>query len=336
MIRNQWYAVLESNQVKPRKVIGVTRMAEKLVLWRDAAGKLGCLVDQCPHRGVALSLGKVNGECMQCPFHGFEYDSQGACTMIPANGRSARPPKAMKAVSYPVQEAHGFIYLWWGEPLDDYPPLPFFESIGADLVYTTLRDHWATHYSRAIENQLDVVHLPFIHRTTIGRGDRTLVNGPLTRESSAFPGDHLLDIWVYNEVDQGQASKKPSQLPEPTRHPFLQFRFPNIWQNWISDNLRILVAFAPIDHQNTMMYLRYYHKFKVPVLRQINGWVGSLGNLLIERQDRRVVVTHQPPRSDLGIGEVLISGDGPVIVYRKIRRQLINSTQPEDVPISLG
>ena len=219
------------------------------------------------------------------------------------------------------------IYIWWGEPRDEYPPLPFFESITDDFVYYTIRDHWKTHYSLAIENQLDVIHLPFVHYNTIGRGNRTLVNGPLCRERSLYPGDHLLNLWVYNEVDEGQTPLKPSQIPEPSRRPFLQFRFPNVWQNWISDDFRVFVAFTPIDDENTLMYLRSYYKVKTPVLRQITGWFGGLGNLVIERQDRRVVITQQPKRADLNIGEKLIPGDQPIIMYRKIRNMLIEENK---------
>jgi len=329
MIRDQWYAVLESKEVRAGKPVAVTRMGEKLVFWRDPSGRLACLADHCPHRGVALSAGKLTGECLQCPFHGFEFDASGACRRVPANGKNAAPPKAMHTTAYPVREAHGLVYLWWGEPREAYPPLPFFDEIGEGFVYSTLKDHWATHYSRAIENQLDVVHLPFIHATTIGRGNRTLVNGPLTRVKHCYPADNLLELWVYNELDEGQTPLRASQIPEPTRHPFLQFRFPNVWHNWISDSLRVFVAFAPIDEANTLMYLRYYHKVRTPILSQVNGWLGSLGNLVIERQDRRVVITQQPPRSDLDIGEILIPGDGPIITYRKIRRELIEEAGGE-------
>jgi hypothetical protein len=55
--------------------------------------------------------------------------------------------------------------------------------------------------------------------------------------------------------------------------------------------------------------------------------VGSLANLVIERQDRRVVVTQRPHRPDLGIGEVLIQGDSPIVLYRKIRSSLIEGVQ---------
>ncbi len=112
MIPNQWYAVLESNEVPARRPVGVTRMGEKLVAWRDSQGKLSILPDLCPHRGVALSAGEVRGDCIMCPFHAFEYDTSGRCTVIPANGRTALVPKVFQAQAYPTHEAHGFIFIW--------------------------------------------------------------------------------------------------------------------------------------------------------------------------------------------------------------------------------
>jgi phenylpropionate dioxygenase-like ring-hydroxylating dioxygenase large terminal subunit len=235
----------------------------------------------------------------------------------------------MHLQSYTVKESHGWVYLWWGQPREDLPPMPYFDGVDDSFSYRTIQDHWATHYSRAIENQLDVVHLPFIHKTTIGRGNRTLVNGPLTRAyaSPDCSGDRL-DLWVYNSVDTGQKPLKPAEIPTPERHPFLQFIFPNLWQNWISDDLRIVVAFVPIDDENTMMYLRGYQKMvKLPVLRELMNWINSLANLVIERQDRRVVIFQEPKASDLRMGEKLIQGDGPIIEYRRRRKTLQEAAQ---------
>lgn len=226
MILNQWYVILESSEVKRSKPIGFTRFGEQLVAWRNSHGIVSVMRDLCPHRGVALSVGNVRGDCLECPFHGFQYDTSGRCTLIPANGRAAEPPKAMQVITYPTQETHGFIYVWYGEPQSDYPPLPFFDMIDASFSYQTLKDHWATHYSRAIENQLDVVHLPFVHRTTIGRGHKTIVNGPLSRLVSC-PGDSdLIDMWVYNEVDIGQTPRRASEMPEPHPASFFAISFP--------------------------------------------------------------------------------------------------------------
>ena len=327
MIPDQWYVILESKEAKAGKPVGVVRLGEKLVLWRDAQGRVACLSDLCPHRGAALSAGKCLGSQVQCPFHGFEYDAAGRCVLIPALGRKAAPPKVMQARAYPVQEAHGFIYLWWGKaPVSgNLPPLPFFDSLDeARFSQITFRDPWATHYSRVIENQLDVVHLPFVHYNTIGRGNRTLVNGPLARLTPMPGNSDLLELWVYNAVDQDQRPLKPHEIPEPTRHPFLQFRFPNLWQNWISDNLRLVAAFVPVDDENTILYLRAYQRMtQVPVAREIVNLANAWFSFIVQRQDRRVVITQRPKRSDLRIGEHPISGDDPLLQYRRRRRELI-------------
>ena len=156
MIPNQWYVVLDAKEVR-NKPVGVTRMGEKLVFWRDNNGQLSCLRDRCVHRGVQLSKGQVmsNG-CLQCPFHGFEYDTTGRVIKIPANGQNVPVPERFKVHSYPTHEARGFIWIWWGEsPPDDLEPPPFFDDIDDEYTYGQALDPWEAHYSRVIENQLD-------------------------------------------------------------------------------------------------------------------------------------------------------------------------------------
>jgi len=330
MIRNQWYAVLEGNEIKPGRVIGTTRMGEKLVFWRDASGQIVCLRDMCPHRGVALSAGKLIHNHIQCPFHGFEFDASGACVLVPANGATTRPPKALQADGYPAREVHGFIWIWWGELRSAYPPIRFFESIDSSFSYSTIRDHWATHYSRAIENQLDVVHLPFVHHNTIGRGQYTIVDGPIFAWECEDEKTNRLELWFANRREDGSPARSSREVPKPQPRPLIQFQFPNVWQNWLSDDLRIAIAFAPIDEENTMMYIRQYQRIvRAPVLRQVFNFFGQLGNLYIERQDKRVVETQQPKRSALKLGEHLVAGDRPIIEYRRRREALIRQAQEQ-------
>ena len=326
MIRNQWYIVLDSKELKKGKVLGVTRLGEKSVFWRDRTGKVGCAFDRCAHRGAALSAGKVvSTNKIQCPFHGFEYDTEGKVTKIPAIGKDAPVPERFKVNSYPAKDAHGFIWIWWGEYREEYPSLPFFEDIDKKFRYDTIIDHWETHYSRVIENQLDVLHLPFVHHNTIGRGCKTLVDGPRT----VWENDEL-QIWASNRKDDGSKPKKENELPEPPRVANLHFRFPNIWMNYISKKMRIIVAFVPVDQENTLFYARFYHNIiKFP----FNGWlfskIGSIGNILVERQDRRVVNTQEPKRSRLKMDENLVAGDRPVIEYRRKREELIKINNKE-------
>jgi phenylpropionate dioxygenase-like ring-hydroxylating dioxygenase large terminal subunit len=187
-------------------------------------------------------------------------------------------------------------------------------------------DHWPVHYSRAIENQLDVVHLPFVHYNTIGRGNRTLVDGPVAK----WEGNELL-VWVQNRVDDDTRPLRPEEV-KPTRGPFLHFRLPNFWMNHISEDLRIVVVFAPIDDANTMLYVRFYQRFmRLPVLREIVNYFGAqVGNRKILNQDKRVVITQRPKKTSLHMDEKLIQGDRPIVEYRRRRQALQEGKIPNE------
>lgn len=111
MIMNQWYAILPSKVIPQNRIVGVKRLNLELALFRDGNGTVGCVADQCTHRGAALSKGKVIGGCLRCPFHGLEFDKSGRCTFIPANGRASPEDISRYNVKhYPVREANGIIY----------------------------------------------------------------------------------------------------------------------------------------------------------------------------------------------------------------------------------
>ena len=320
MIRNQWFVVLESAEVKTQPV-GVMRLGEKMVFWRDSSGKVHAAADRCPHRGVALSAGKIQADHLQCPFHGFEFDETGKCVLIPANGRDGVIPNAMRLKTYPTYEAHGFIWVWWGSPAPADLPVPeFFDNLDDTYSYGSARDPWHAHYSRVIENQLDVVHLPFIHHSTIGRGNRTVVDGPVVE----WKGDRMIYTYVFNRLDDGRPPRRSSELSaKPAGSQHLEFLFPNLWQNYISEKVSILAAFVPVDEENTILYLRFYQRFmRMPLMGQLIARLAMPSNLYIAHEDRRVVVTQEPKASGLKIGEILIQGDLPIIEYRRKRAAL--------------
>ena len=333
MLRNLWYAVLESRELKGRP-LGVTRLGERLVFWRDGAGKPVCFFDRCAHRGAALALGKVvcddpdpgsgrqGGERIQCPFHGLEYDPSGRCTKIPANGRNAPVPANFRMPSYPTYEAWGIIWIWWGtEAPADLAPPPFFDDLKDKKNWMTVQDRWDNHYTRVLENQLDVVHLPFVHHNTIGRGNKTLVEGP----GLEWKNETMFFHYVYNKVDDGSRPRTPKEVPvpDPTRDYKLECILPNLWENRISEKVRVLGLFVPVDETHTILYLRFYEDFlRLPGLKQLVLWMACRFNLIVAHQDRRVVNTQLPRGDGTGTGEALIQGDLPIMEFRKKRLAL--------------
>ncbi len=324
MIRSQWYAILESDEVPRNQPVGVTRMGEKLVAWRDSGGKVTVMHDRCPHRGVALSVGEVHGDCIMCPFHGFEYDASGRCTVIPANGRTTPVPRAFQVQTYPTHEAHGLIFIYWGQPTGALPPPRWFDDLDESFSYGSVRDPWRAHYSRVIENQLDVPHVPFIHHNTIGRGSGTVIDGPWVE----WQDPDRFFVYTGTRFEDGTPARRAEEMARPNKAFHLDFIFPNLWQNWISPNVRVFVAFAPVDNENTVMYLRFYQNFlRTPVIRDVVNRLSMIFNTIVAHQDRRVVQTQRPLRSELRMGEKLIPGDGPIIAYRRRRQELIETAK---------
>jgi len=320
MIYNQWYVILESCEVKKNKPLKINRLNQILTLWRDQEGKVCCISDKCCHRGASLSCGKLIDGKVECPFHGFQFGSDGKVKLIPANGKNATIPESQHVQAYSIYENYGLIWMWWGDA-DKKTTEPFFFKELAGMSYSTFIDSWNSHYSRCIENQLDVVHLPFVHKTTIGGGNKTLVNGPVVvREAE------LITFYVNNVVDDGKAvALKPNEIINYEKLFHLQFHYPNIWQNCISDNFRIFAAFVPVDDEHTLIYLRNYQNFiQIPFIKNIVNYLIKLSNIVILRQDKQVVITQLPKRTDEKMDERLIMGDKPIIEYRKHRQDLIN------------
>ena len=95
--------------------------------------------------------------------------------------------------------------------------------------------------------------------------------------------------------------------------------------NHISSKIKVIIYFAPVDNDNTILYIRFY--CKITSLKTVNSFIvffGKFANKIIERQDKRLVITQKPKVSALKSGEKLVKGDGPIIMYRKIREELKN------------
>jgi phenylpropionate dioxygenase-like ring-hydroxylating dioxygenase large terminal subunit len=138
--------------------------------------------------------------------------------------------------------------------------------------------------------------------------------------------DECFYVYVFNRLDDGSPPRKPETLVKPDNGFRLEFIFPNLWQNHINEDVRIIVAFVPVDDAHTILYLRFYQKFmQIPLLRDVVNWLAMPFNRFVAHQDRRVVITQVPKPSGLRIGERLVQGDRPVVEYRRRRQALLDA-----------
>jgi phenylpropionate dioxygenase-like ring-hydroxylating dioxygenase large terminal subunit len=97
---------------------------KRVAVFRTASGNLGALDARCCHMGADLGNGKVRGECLACPFHGWEFSADGACERIPAAPNDPVPAFA-RQTAYPVTERNGHVFVC-NRRVAPFP-LPFFD-----------------------------------------------------------------------------------------------------------------------------------------------------------------------------------------------------------------
>ncbi|NIP67884.1 MAG: Rieske 2Fe-2S domain-containing protein, partial [Planctomycetales bacterium] len=85
-------------------------LGHDFVVFRDSAGQAHCLSDTCVHRGAALSGGKRRGDCVQCPYHGWQFDAEGRCRSIPSLGPGHKVPPRARIDAYPTVERYGLVF----------------------------------------------------------------------------------------------------------------------------------------------------------------------------------------------------------------------------------
>lgn len=318
MIANRWYAVLSSRDVKKGRLNAVKRLGQDMVFFRDKDGNVCCVADQCPHRGASIGLGCVVDGTIRCPFHGLQFDGKGKCVHVPANGKNSKENlDRFNIRKYYVRETGDIIFVWNGESLPEGDPPVFDLMTDPRFKYGHIDDQWKVHYSRAIENQLDVSHLAFVHHNTIGRGNRTLCNGPKV----VWLDEDTLQTSAYNEVDIGQDPRPAEDCPIQSTN--LIFKYPNIWMNTIMEKMRILAFFVPIDEENCVLSVRFYNKLTgIGFIDSFIAWLGKWADLVVERQDKRVVETQRPKKTALRMNENLVMADRPIMEYRRRREEL--------------
>jgi len=189
-IPNGWFVVATSEAIAPGQVQALHYFGRDLVLFRTESGEARLTDAYCAHLGAHLGVGgKVEGECLRCPFHGWAYDgASGRCTEIPY-GSGERIPAKARLRAYPTIERGGAIWAWHhlaeGDPFYGLPSVPELSDPG--WTSPLLQEfHISTSCQEMAENNHDFAHFQFVHGTeSIPEGEE-VIDG--TYKSVKTPG----------------------------------------------------------------------------------------------------------------------------------------------------
>ena len=326
MLRRYWHPVGCSELVtaKPGRV---KVLGEELVLYRGASGQTALMQLRCAHRSVALDYGRIEGDSIRCPYHGWLYDRSGQCLEQPAEPEGSSFKEKIRLKSYATQETGGLVFGYMGP--DPAPLLPLYDVLRmADGVKNIQVGNVNANWFNHVENIVDISHLAWLHGYTFPAYGARKVTYHWERKEYGADNVMLID---------GIDDTHISCYGFPTVN---RFALPPVDPN--GELVRSMIYRVPVDDSSTLLYfVRFYPSDKRSLNSSIrdqkrgeympleNDWWG----IDVNDQDRMVVeqqgVIADRPNEHLGVS------DGGIIAMREMMRESLAALEQGKDPLCI-
>ncbi len=318
--RNCWYPVAFIRDLARESITPFSLYDEDFILLRDHAGTLSCLRDRCPHRAAKLSTGKLDQGVIECQYHGWQFDLNGACVKIPQLDRHAQMPQSACVEHFRVVALQGLVWFWHGEREQAHvAAIPAIPAIDSGDTYTV--DYIVDlPYDQGylIENVIDVAHIHIAHHGIRGGGNRAL----------ALPLEFTVE---ENSVAGIKARFKSIGLPDNADNPLktaqVEFVAPNLvhYTSVYKDSALssgLALYSLPLGRHRCRLLYRKYSNFFSPRERRKPRWLEHHNQNTILQQDMAIIIgQHQAiESSNLELNKLwlpLKTSDQLVLAYRR-------------------
>lgn len=247
MLRRYWQPIAAASELTDDKPLMKLRiLGEDLVLFRGTDGSYGLVAEQCPHRFASLAYGRVEDNCIRCPYHGWMFDAQGQCVEMPAEPNTKAFATTKVHTAYPVQMLGGILFAYMGPA--PVPALPRWDVLAWEhgrrwiRKFVVLNCNWL----QAMENSVDPSHLYWLYGSS---AHLAKVMDHYAEQHDFIPFEY--GIMKRRTTQAGKAKGKVDQ------HPLL---FPNILRHVAKtkDGLRRrhnLQCRIPMDDTHTQIII---------------------------------------------------------------------------------
>jgi vanillate O-demethylase monooxygenase subunit len=286
ILARHWYPVARCVDIGD-KPVAATLLDVDLVLYRMAGG-FRVARDQCPHRGVPLSMGWVENEQLICPYHGLHFAADGRCTKIPAQPNVA-PPEKFRLAQFPAIERYGLLWTCLMPDEGAEPAIPAFpnwDAAGYQPILPPPVDIDAAP-GRQIEGFVDVAHFAWVHHEAFA--DRTRPEVP-AYTTEAIPAGIRMEYW-------STVSNYPKALQHLEPEGFRWLRVFEIYPPFAAsltvhfpgdDRLNILNLASPVSARKTRLFVPITRNFDVTGSLEdvyaFNAQIFAEDQALVERQ----------------------------------------------------
>lgn len=319
-----WHAVAYASELR-EKPLPVKLLGRDLVIWRTPSGPAA--TDRyCAHRGTDLVLGEIVGDKLRCGFHGWSYEKDGRCALIPSQPKSAISPKA-KLGGYLAAEK--FNLIWVCLSAEPRAPLPAWEDTMENASQGCVqlpKLEWKLSAGRWLENLVDVTHLSWVHRGTFGNPDQTEVPPYDVQVSETG----IKAQFSYPALSPAHAGLKPkvdrTGLKYDVHWPFagrLEFKPTVFFQHTVH------LAACPVGEGQMVGFYQCTYDKRLTMFPDIF----TPQELKIIEQDRVLLETQRSPNLPVAFeGEVHVRADRLGVEYRRGLAR-IRAGKPVDVTL---
>ena len=312
VLARQWMALARSEDVTDRPV-RAELLGEAVVLWRSETG-LQAFRDLCIHRGAALSLGHVEGGELVCPYHGWRYGGDGACTRIPAQPAGAKVPTKARALTYLCQERYGLVWVALETPETE---VPLYTEATEPGFYTLSAGPYVLQAEppRVIENFLDVSHLMWVHEGLLGVPDYAEIpDHHVHRVGDTLRSDPI-DIFQPDPDGRGKAltNRYVYEVLAPTTARFRKTD-PDT-----GEVFSMLLHATPTAAGETLAYALLSRNYDLDASDET--YIDFQNTLMA--QDKRIIESQRPENLPLDLqAELHLKSDRLAIAYRRYLQEL--------------
>jgi phenylpropionate dioxygenase-like ring-hydroxylating dioxygenase large terminal subunit len=212
-VRNLWYMAAWEEEVVGDALLGRILLDEDWLIFRKGDGSFAMLSGLCPHRFAPLHKGKRTGDTVACPYHGLEFEADGACSRNPFG--DPLPPHA-RLRTLPIIARYGALWFWPGvTEKADPATIPDFTAIDAGAPIVRDKTLFNANYEIVADNLMDLSHAEFIHT-----------------ESFATSGKFFKGEYEASDTEDGAIWSK-IWMPETEAAPWMGFPEGTKLDEWI-------------------------------------------------------------------------------------------------------
>src|SRR5437867_7359538 len=112
LMRQYWLpACLSSELEADGDPLRLMLLGERLIAFRDSAGRIGVLDHRCPHRCASLFFGRNEEGGIRCIYHGWKFDISGNCVDMASVPPQQDFKRKVKAKAYRAVERAGIVWV---------------------------------------------------------------------------------------------------------------------------------------------------------------------------------------------------------------------------------